>query len=82
MTDERIEGADLDFLTRVYQRCRGSLDVEVRGNEVADDLGLDSAETAAMVARLVRTGFLRDVGANFRVKITIRTISLVSAERR
>jgi hypothetical protein len=71
---------DREFLRRVYDRCGGSLDVEVRGEEIGQELGLDEPQTAELVARLVRTGFLRDVAAHLRIKVTIRSIALVERE--
>ena len=71
---------DREFVRRVYDRCGGSLDVEVRGEEIGDELGLDEWQTAELVARLTRTGFLRDVAAHLVIKITIRTIALVEGE--
>jgi predicted regulator of amino acid metabolism with ACT domain len=71
---------DRDFVRRVHDQCGGSLDVEVRGEEIGHELGLDERQTADVVARLVRTGFLRDVAAHLRIKITIRGIALVERE--
>ena len=71
---------DREFVRCVYDRCGGSLDVEVRGEEIGEELGLDERQTAELVARLTRTGFLRDVAAHFRIKITIRSIALVERE--
>ena len=53
---------------------------EVRGEEIGQELGLDEPQTAELVARLVRTGFLRDVAAHLRIKVTIRSIALVERE--
>ena len=71
---------DREFVRRVYDRCGGSLDVEVPGEEVGQRLGLDEGQTAEVIARLVRTGFLRDVAPQFRIKITIRGIALADRE--
>ncbi len=79
MTDDQLASVDLDFLRGVYRHCGGGLDLEVHGGEVAEELGLNREETRAVVARLVRMGYLRDVGSNLRVKITIRTIGLIAA---
>ncbi|HEY8870304.1 MAG TPA: hypothetical protein VIM30_13065 [Candidatus Limnocylindrales bacterium] len=70
---------DHEFVRRVHDRC-GNLDVEVRGEEMGHELGLDDRQTAEVVARLTRTGFLRDVAAHLRIKITIRSIALVERE--
>ena len=70
---------DQEFMQHVYARSGPSLDVEVAGDEVAHELGLSEAEAKEVLDRLVRTGHLRDVGAGYRMKITIRGIS--SAER-
>ena len=71
---------DREFVRWVYDRCGGSLDVEVRGAEIGHELGLDERQTAEVVARLTRTGFLRDVAAHLRIEITIRSIALVKHE--
>ncbi len=71
---------DGEFVRRVYEQCGGSLDVEARGEEIGHELGLDERQTAEVVARLARTGFLRDVAAHLRVKLTIRSIALVERE--
>jgi hypothetical protein len=71
---------DREFVRRVYDRCGGSLDVEVRGEEIGRELGLDERQTADVVAHLVRTGFLRDVAAHLRIKTTIRSIDLVERD--
>lgn len=76
-----MDDVDREFVCRVYDRCGGSLDVEVRGEEVGQELGLDEGQTAEVAARLMRTGFLRDVAAHVRIKITIRAIALAERER-
>lgn len=81
MTGERMAEVDLEFVRRVYDRSGGSLDAPVEGDEIGRELGLDEASTGQIVARLVRTGYLRDVAAHFRVKVTIRTIALVRVDR-
>jgi len=75
-----LPDVDREFVRRVYDRCGGSLDVEARGEEIGHELGLDERQTAEVVARLTRTGFLRDVGAHLRIKITIRSIALMERE--
>ncbi len=71
---------DREFVCRVYDRCGGSLNVEVPGEAIGHDLGLDERQTAELVARLTRTGFLRDQAGPLRIKITIRGIALVERE--
>ncbi len=48
--------------------------------EIGQALGLDEAQTADGVARLLRTGFVRDVAAHIRIKITTRGIALARRE--
>jgi hypothetical protein len=72
---------DQEFMQRVYARCGPNLDVEVAGEEVAREVGLSEAEAKIVLDRLVRTGYLRDVGAGYRMKITIRGISSAEHER-
>ena len=76
-----MEDFDRSFLRGVYDRCDGSLDLAVDGEEVGQALGLDEAQTADVVARLMRTGFVRDVAAHFRIKITARGIAVARQER-
>lgn len=64
-------------MRRVHDRSGGSLNVEVRAEEIGVDLGLDQWQTAEVVARLIRTGYLRDAAGHFRLKITIRSIALI-----
>jgi hypothetical protein len=71
-----MEDFDRSFIRRVYDRCGGSLDIAVDGEEIGQALGLDAAQTADVVARLIRTGFVRDVAAHFRIKITARGIAV------
>ena len=71
-----MEDFDHSFIRGVYDRCEGSLDRAVDGEEVGQALGLDEAQTADVVARLMRTGFVRDVAAHFRIKITARGIAV------
>lgn len=71
-----MEDLDRSFIRGVYDRCGGSLDRAVDGEEIGQALGLDEAQTADVVARLMRTGFVRDVAAHFRIKITTRGIAL------
>ncbi len=66
---------DREFMTRFYARSGRSLDVEVRADDVAHELDLDEPETRALLARLVRIGYLREVGSGYGMKITIRGIS-------
>jgi hypothetical protein len=75
-----MEDLDREFIRHVYDRCGGSLDLEVYGEEVGQELGLAEAQTADVVARLMRTGFLRDVAAHLRIKITSRGIGLAMGE--
>jgi hypothetical protein len=70
-----MEDLDGSFIQGVYDRCGGSLDLVVDGEEVGHVLGLDDAQTAEVVARLMRTGFVRDVAAHLRIKITTRGIT-------
>ena len=71
-----MEDFDRSFIRSVYDRCGGSLDRAVDGEELGQALGLDEARTADVVARLMRTGFVRDVAAHFRIKITARGIAV------
>jgi hypothetical protein len=75
-----MEDFDRSFILGVYDRCGGSLDRAVDGEEVGQALGLDEAQTADVVARLMRTGFMRDVAAHFRIKITARGIAVARQE--
>ena len=75
-----MEDFDRSFIRGVYDRCEGSLDRAVDGEEVGQALGLDEAQTADVVARLMRTGFVRDVAAHFRIKITARGIAVARQE--
>jgi hypothetical protein len=75
-----MEDLDRSFIRGVYDRCGGSLDRAVDGEEIGQALGLDEAQTAQVVARLMRTGFVRDVAAHFRIKITTRGIALARRE--
>jgi hypothetical protein len=75
-----MEDFDRSFIRSVYDRCNGSLDLAVDGEEVGQALGLDEAQTADVVARLMRTGFMRDVAAHFRIKITARGIAMARQE--
>jgi hypothetical protein len=70
-----MEDLDRAFICGVYDRCDGSLDLVVDGEEVGQALGLDDGQTAEVVARLMRTGFVRDVAAHLRIKITTRGIT-------
>ena len=71
-----MEDFDRSFIRGVYDRCEGSLDLAVDGEEIGQELGLDEAQTEDVVARLMRTGFVRDVAARFRIKITARGIAV------
>jgi hypothetical protein len=71
-----MEDFDRSFIRSVYDRCGGSLDRAVDGEEVGQALGLDEVQTEDVVARLMRTGFVRDVAAHFRIKITARGIAV------
>lgn len=71
-----MEDFDRSFIRGVYDRCEGSLDLAVDGEQVGQALGLDEAQTADVVARLMRTGFVRDVATHFRIKITARGIAV------
>ncbi len=71
---------DREFMQRVYARCGPSLDIEVLGDDVADELGLSDAEARDVLARLIRTGHLRESGGGSRVKITIRGIASAEHE--
>jgi hypothetical protein len=75
-----MENFDRAFIRGVYDRCEGSLDRAVDGEEVGQALGLDEAQTADVVARLMRTGFMRDVAPHLRIKITARGIAVVRLE--
>jgi len=77
-----MEDFDRSFIRGVYDRCAGSLDLAVDGEEVGQSLGLDEAQTGDVVARLMRTGFVRDVAAHFRIKITTRGIAMARQEPR
>ncbi len=80
MGGDALSSLDRDFVRRACERSGGSLDVEVPGEEIGQELGLDERQTVDVVARLMRTGFLRDVGAHLRVKIMIRSLVLVAHE--
>ena len=75
-----MEDLDRAFIRGVYDRCGGSLDLAVDGHRVGQALGLDEAQTADVVARLIRTGFVRDVAAHFRIKITVRGVAVARIE--
>ncbi|HUZ02375.1 MAG TPA: hypothetical protein VMU89_18675 [Thermomicrobiaceae bacterium] len=75
-----MDDLDRAFICGVYDRCGGSLDRVVDGEEVAQSLGLDEAQTTEVVARLMRTGFVRDVAAHIRIRITSRGIALAVRE--
>ena len=75
-----MEDFDRLFIRGVCERCEGSLDRAVEGEEVGQALGLDEVQTADVVARLMRTGFVRDVAAHFRIKITARGIVVAKLE--
>jgi hypothetical protein len=75
-----MEDLDRSFICGVYDRCGGSLDAIVDGEEVGQALGLDAAQTDEVVARLMRTGFVRDVAAHIRIKITTRGIAEATRE--
>jgi hypothetical protein len=75
-----MEDLDRAFICGVYDRCAGNLDLVVDGEEVGHALGLDETETAEVVARLMRTGFVRDVAAHIRIKITTRGIAEATRE--
>ena len=68
---------DREFVRRMYDRCGGVLDIGASGEEIGRELGLDEQQTAEVVARLTRTGYLRDVAAHLSIKITSRSIVLV-----
>ena len=76
MGGDALSSVDREFVRRACDRSGGSLDVEVMGEEIGQELGLDERQTVEVVARLTRTGFLRDVGPRARVKITIRSLVL------
>ena len=71
---------DREFVRRVHDRCGGSLNAEVRGEEIGVEFGLDQRQTAELVARLIRTGYLRDAAGPLRLKITLRSIALVAGD--
>jgi hypothetical protein len=75
-----MEDLDRAFICGVCDRCSGSLDLVVDGEEAGHALGLDETETAEVVARLMRTGFVRDVAAHIRIKITTRGIAEATQE--
>jgi hypothetical protein len=75
-----MEDFDRSFIRSVYDWCEGSLDRAVDGEEVGQALGLDEAQTADVVARLMRTGLVRDVAARYRIKITARGIAVARLE--
>ena len=75
-----MEDFDRSFIRGVYDRCEGSLDLAVDGEEIGQELGLDEAQTEDVVARLMRTGFVRDVAAHYRIKITARGIAVARLE--
>jgi hypothetical protein len=68
---------DREFVRGMYNRCGGSLDIGASAEEIGRELGLDEQQTAEVVARLTRTGYLRDVSAHLWIKITSRSIVLV-----
>ena len=68
---------DREFVRGMYNRCGGSLDIGASGEEIGRELGLDERQTAEVVARLTRTGYLREVTAHLWIKITSRSIVLV-----
>lgn len=68
---------DREFVRGMYNRCGGSLDIGASGEEIGRELGLDEQQTAEVVARLTRTGYLRDIAAHHWIKITSRSIVLV-----
>ena len=72
-----VVDVDREFVRGMYNRCSGSLDIGASGEEVGRELGLDERQTAEVVARLTRTGYLRDVAAHLWIKITSRSIVLV-----
>jgi hypothetical protein len=72
-----IVDVDREFVRGMYNRCGGSLDIGASAEEIGRELGLDEQQTAEVVARLTRTGYLRDVAAHLRIKITSRSIVLV-----
>jgi hypothetical protein len=78
MDTDGLSSLDREFVLRACDRCGGNLDVEVRGEEIGHELGLDERQALEVVARLTRTGFLRDVGARLRIKITIRSLALLT----
>ncbi len=67
-------------MRRVHDRCGGSLNTEVRGEDIGAELGLDYRQTAELVARLERTGYLRDATGRLRIKITIRSTALMAGD--
>jgi len=71
---------DRSFIRSVYDRCEGSLDLAVDCEEVGQAFGLNETQTADVVARLMRTGFVRDVAAHYRIKITARGIAVARQE--
>jgi DNA-binding IclR family transcriptional regulator len=71
---------DREFMERFYEKSGPSLDTEVATDEIARELGLDEQQTRELLARLVRIGHLREVGAGYRMKITIRGISFAEAK--
>ena len=75
-----MEDFDRSFIRSVYDWCEGSLNRAVDGEEVGQALGLDEAQTADVVARLIRTGLVRDVAARYRIKITARGIAVARLE--
>ena len=75
-----MEDFDRSFIRSVYDRCEGSLDLVVDGEEVGQAIGLDEAQTADVVAHLMRTGYVRDVAAHFRIQITARGIAVARLE--
>jgi len=75
-----MEDLDRSFIQGAYDRCGGSLDLVVDGEEVGQSLRLDEAQTTEVVARLMRTGFVRDVAAHIRIKITTRGIAAATRE--
>ncbi len=77
---DRVVDMDRAFVRQVYERSGGSLNIEVDGEDIGQELGLDERQAAEVVARLTRTGYLRDVAAHLRIKITIRSIALVERE--
>ena len=77
-----MEDLDRSFIRGVYDRCGGSLDRAVDGEESGQTLGLDEAVHRSQTSwrALMRTGFVRDVAAHVRITITARGIALARRE--